>query len=102
MRLGVHRPAADVRVGVGAVVPAQLPVGVERSVLEDQLDLLVSGRQPQRVVRLAGVELVADQVERGQAGEDHDPGDAQRVVVEPERGGRLGVRIAVDGRVAGG
>ena len=99
VRLGVDGPAADVRVGVRAVVPAQLAVDVERPVLEDQLDLLVARRQAERVVGLPGVELVAHQVEGGEAREDRDAGDPEHVVVKPQRRGRLGVRIPVDGRV---
>ena len=76
-----------------------LAVGVELAVLEDQLDLLITGRQAEWIPDHTRVVLVAHKVHAGQPGQHADAGHAQGVVVEPQRGRGLRVGIAVECRV---
>jgi hypothetical protein len=94
--------------GVVALVrDEQLPVGIERAVLDHERDDVVDRStralpQPDRVE--PGRQLKAgvdDEVGAGEAGVDVQPRQAEDVVVEPDRGGLLRVRVAVDGFVGG-
>jgi len=63
-------------------------VGVELPVLDDQWDLVRSARNADGIRLGAGVELIADDVGRGEAGEDVEARRAEGVIVEPEQRGR--------------
>ena len=58
-------------------------VGVERLVLQHQRDLVPTSGEPERIVRLACVLVVTDDVSAGQAGVDVRTRVAERMVVIP-------------------
>ena len=72
-------------------------VGVERLVLQHQRDLVRTGGQPQRIVGLARVLVVADDVSAGQPRVDVRARVAERVVVVPHH--RRSLLVVVRERV---
>ena len=96
----LRRPQ-PVRADGAAVGVGQGAVGVELLVLQDEGELVLADRQPERPARLARVQVVADEVAAGQAGVDVEAGDAQGVVVVPEVAGLLGVAVGVAVAAAG-
>src|SRR6266704_892918 len=93
LRIGRIPIQHTVRVGFRSVREEQLALRVELAVGDDELDLLVAGGQVQRVVASTRIELVANEVHARETRKDVDTRGAQCVIVEPQRGRLLRVRI---------
>src|SRR5712691_4780095 len=76
-------------------------MGIELPILNHQLNFLVPCRESEGIARLAGIELVTEQVEGCKPGEDVNACDPQSMVVEPERSSWLCIRIAIHSSIAG-